>query len=96
MKTKREIIEKYGFTEMTPEETVIIPYAFLLIAMDEYAGQTLQAFVDWYNNEYRHDAIYIPSSRIGMFNQQYASQKNARVEKTPEQNDPSNLEFLMF
>jgi hypothetical protein len=66
MQTKREIIEKYGFTEMTPEETVIIPYSFLLIAMDEHARQTLTAFVDWYYEEYDQ---YIPNSRIGMFNQ---------------------------
>jgi hypothetical protein len=67
MQTKREIIEKYGFTEMTPEETVIIPYPFLLIAMDEHARQTLQAFVEWHN--YNFTGQYIPNSRIGMFNQ---------------------------
>jgi hypothetical protein len=66
MQSKEEILNKYGFTEMTPEETVTMPYPFLLIAMDDYAGQTLLAFVKWYFEEY---GVYIPNSRIGMFNQ---------------------------
>jgi len=66
MQTKREIIEKNGFDfdlfELQNEHSA----KNLLLAMDDYAGQTFLAFVKWYFEEY---GVYIPNSRIGMFNQ---------------------------
>jgi hypothetical protein len=67
MQTKREIIEKNGFDfdlfELQNEHSA----KNLLLAMDEYAQQTLQAFLYWHNWEC--DEKYIPSSHIGMFNE---------------------------
>jgi hypothetical protein len=67
MQTKREIIEKNGFDfdlfELQNEHSA----KNLLLAMDEHARQTLQAFVEWHN--YNFTGQYIPNSRIGIFNQ---------------------------
>jgi len=67
METKRELIEKNGFDfegfELENEHSA----KNLLLAMDEYAGQRLQQFIQWHNGKFTGQ--YIPNSRIGMFNQ---------------------------
>jgi hypothetical protein len=75
MQTKREIIEKNGFDFDLFELQNEYDAKNLLLAMDEHAQQTLQAFVEWHNANYIDTGAYIPNSRIGMFNQQMKGKK---------------------